>query len=385
VEKWIALMGKRNTPTDGVADYCTFLGQALLRRGVELEQARVSWDEEGWNAALEKLNQRAKDWRGRWVFFQHTALAWSRRGFALGALRTVKLLKQRGARVAVVFHEYCAQDEAASVIKPVRAACQNYVVRALHARSALSVFTIPTDNVSWLGKDCGRAISIPIGANISESAIHDLNASPASDGGEKTVAVFCFSPGHNQELEIGDMVHAVRTAEREGQRLHLVILGRGSAEIRTRVDAALAGSGVRVTATGILPAEEIARRLSHADALLFVSGCVAQTRGTALAAVASGIPIVGYAGAAEGSPLAEAGLELAPYRNREALAAALARVLGDANLRNELRGRSASAYRKHFSWDAIADKFAAACGVPTRSEESTGNTRDRSVEATGVA
>jgi len=378
-------MGKRNMPTDGVEDYCTFLAQALACQGIQLEQVRVSWDEDGWDAALGKLNRRAVDWHGRWIFFQHTALAWSRRGFPLGALRTAKLLRRRGARVGVVFHEYCAQDEAASVVRPVRAACQNYVVRALHAQSELSVFTIPTGKLRWLAKDCGKAISIPIGANIPPPAISDSKPSPGGDGDEKTVAVFCFSPGHNQQLEIGDMVHAMRTAERSGQQLHLMILGRGSTEVRPQVEAALAGSGVRVSATGILPADEITHQLSQAAALLFVSGSVAQTRGTAIAAVACGIPVVGYSGAAEGSALAEAGLELAPYRDREALAAALARVLVDANLRGELCRRSASAYRKYFSWDAIAERFAMACSVRPEREKSASSARDRSAETTGVA
>jgi len=166
LEKWIALLGKRNTPTDGVEDYCTFLGQALSRRGIELEQVRVPWEEKGWDAALDELGRRASDWRDRWVFFQHTALAWSRRGFPFGALQAVKALKRSGARIGVVFHEYREQDEAASAVRPVRAACQNYVIRALHARSALSVLTSPTERIPWLAKDCAKAVSIPIGANV---------------------------------------------------------------------------------------------------------------------------------------------------------------------------------------------------------------------------
>jgi len=181
------------------------------------------------------------------------------------------------------------------------------------------------------------------------------------------------------------MASAMRTASRGGERLHLMIVGRGSSEIRPRVEAALAGSGVCVTATGILPADQIARRLSSADALLFVSGCVAQTRGTALAAVACGIPIVGYAGAVDGSPLVEAGLELAPYRNREALAGALARVMGDATLRNELRRRSAAAYRKYFSWDAIAEQYAAACLIEPALEAPLEASRGSSLRSPGIS
>lgn len=375
-------MGKRNTPTDGVEDYCAFLGQALLRHGFELEHQHVHWDKDGWDVALQKLTRQAEDWNGRWVLFQHTALAWSGRGFPFGALRAMHVLKSRGVRVAVVFHEFREQEAPPSLARAVRAASQNWVIRKLHARSALSIFTIPTDKISWVSKDCRKAVSIPIGPNIPEP---DREVVACSNPREKTVAVFCFSPGHNRHLEIGDMVHAVRTAQRSGERVHLMILGRGSQEIQREVEQALTGSGVRVSATGILLAEEITRKLAGCDALLFVSGNIAQTRGSALAAVACGIPIVGYGGAAEGTPLAEAGIELAPYRESQALADALTRVLSDADLNADLRRRSANAHRKYFSWDVIAGKFVASCNSVRAADNLLSDPSRHSLKSAGAA
>jgi hypothetical protein len=60
---------------------------------------------------------------------------------------------------------------------------------------------------------------------------------------------------------------------------------------------------------------------------------------------------------AEGTPLMEAGLELVPYGDREALGAALTLILTDANLRCVLRKRSVGAHKKYFSWDAIAKSY----------------------------
>lgn len=375
-------MGKRNAPTDGVEDYCTFLSQALLRRGVALEQEHVSWDKDGWDAALQKLARQAEDWKERWVLFQHTALAWSGRGFPFGALRAMNALRSRGVRVAVVFHEFREQEAPPSLARGVRSASQNWVIRRLHARSTLSIFTIPTNKISWIFKNCPKAVSIPIGANIPEPA-REIVAS--SNPREKMVAVFCFSPGHNRHLEIGDMVLAVRTAQRSGEQVHLMILGRGSQEIQREVEQALHGSGVRVSATGILPAEEIARKLAACDALLFVSGNIAQTRGSALAGVACGIPIVGYGGAAEETPLAEAGVELAPYRQGQVLADALTRVLSDGALNNELRRRSANAHSKHFSWDVIAEKFVSSCNSVRDAENPLGDPSRHSLKSAGAA
>ena len=56
--KWIALLGRQDEPTDGVEDYCSFLGRALASQGIELEQVRVPWGELGWIGALRQLSRR---------------------------------------------------------------------------------------------------------------------------------------------------------------------------------------------------------------------------------------------------------------------------------------------------------------------------------------
>src|SRR5271170_4310028 len=103
-ETWIALLGRRDTPVDGVEDYCTFLGRALGARGIELKHARVPWMENGWIGGLRWLARECAAWRGQWVIVQYTALIWSRRGFPFLALAVLAVLRRAGARVAVVFH-----------------------------------------------------------------------------------------------------------------------------------------------------------------------------------------------------------------------------------------------------------------------------------------
>jgi hypothetical protein len=101
-QRWIALLGRRDGPTDGVGDYRIYLGATLGLHGYQLEIVRVPWPERGWGAALADLRQRAEDWRGCWVLLQYTALGWSRRGFPL---RFLQVLRHIGARCLVVFHD----------------------------------------------------------------------------------------------------------------------------------------------------------------------------------------------------------------------------------------------------------------------------------------
>jgi glycosyltransferase involved in cell wall biosynthesis len=111
---------------------------------------------------------------------------------------------------------------------------------------------------------------------------------------------------------------------------------------------------------GVLPAEEVARELSGADALLFVRGEILGHRGSAIAGIACGIPVIGYGDAETAFPLSEGGVVLAPRGDSGALAKALKRVLTDKSFSQTLRERSRSAQENYFSWDRIAQGLAEA-------------------------
>jgi glycosyltransferase involved in cell wall biosynthesis len=97
--------------------------------------------------------------------------------------------------------------------------------------------------------------------------------------------------------------------------------------------------------------------------MLCVRGRLFPRRGSAMAGVTCGLPIVAYAGASEGTPLAEAGIELVPYRDVAALSRSLGRILEDRGHWEELHIRSLRAQEKYFSWKAIAENFLSALGV----------------------
>jgi glycosyltransferase involved in cell wall biosynthesis len=355
-EKWIALLGKRNLPLDGVEDYCTFLAAALRDRGIELQQQRVAWDQIGWPATLRSLVARSADWRGRRVLLQFTSFAWSARGFPFRVLKVLDILRGNGARVAIVFHESSGQTMGPPLIQPLRTACQNYVIRRLQQRAERSVFTIPLEAIPWLSPGDPHAAFIPIGANIPERfATPHTSASP--DPTEKTVAVFCFSSDSTRFHEAKDIVFAIQYACKTIPNLHLLLVGRGTDEIGPGIEKELVGTGVRVSVRGTLGATEIAAALSQADVQLFVRGPVSQMRGSVLAGVACGLPIVGYSGAAAGTPIELAGLQLAPLGDRVALASALSSVLENDSLCEDLQLRSISAHKEWFSWDAITERY----------------------------
>ena len=51
-EKVILLLGRRDEPTDGVADYCEKLREAGSQRGISFEPVQLPWAENGWGPRL---------------------------------------------------------------------------------------------------------------------------------------------------------------------------------------------------------------------------------------------------------------------------------------------------------------------------------------------
>lgn len=351
----IALLGRLDRPTDGVRDYCALLADALARRGERLEVAELRWESRGWLRALRQLWRGSRAWTGRWVLFQYTALMWSRRGFPFGALAVLRLLRLRGAKLCVVFHDV-TNESRSGLIQRVRVGFQYWAMRTAFLWASRCVLTVPVSQVPWLPRNAEKAVSIPVGANIPEKGcpIETLSAPQLA---APVVAVFGITYGTQGREEIKGIGYAVKHAKSKLAHLSLVAFGRGSIEAESPLREEVEGAGVELMVLGLLPAEQIQDVLAGVGVMLCVRGQVSSRRGSAIAGIVCGLPIVGYRGAETGFPITEAGVLLFDKRDREGLAEALVRVLTDPQLYGELRQRSLTAAREHFSWDAIAAQF----------------------------
>jgi glycosyltransferase involved in cell wall biosynthesis len=136
-----------------------------------------------------------------------------------------------------------------------------------------------------------------------------------------------------------------------------VLFGRGSQEAEPALRTELAGAEVEVESLGLLSPIDVKQTLARADVLLFVRGQISSRRGSAIAGIASGLPIVCYLGPETAWPVTEAGLLAVPVGDREALGNALETVLSDESFRRTLAERSRQAHEKYFSWAAITRRF----------------------------
>src|ERR1700747_316282 len=198
-ERIVALLGRRDEPTDGVEEYCRYLSAALVAHGFELAVTRLPWAERGWSAALRELRQNATDWRGHWVFVQYTALAWSSRGFPRRFLSVLDVLRRANARVAVVYHD-AGPFSGSRILDKLRRVVQLCVLRGALRRADLGIFTLPLSAISWFKTRPQNAVFIPVGANLPVDAVAATKTGESPQG-DLRVAVFGITGGERGRKE----------------------------------------------------------------------------------------------------------------------------------------------------------------------------------------
>lgn len=356
----VLLLGRKDEPTDAVEEYCRYLCAALSDRSVKGEIVRVAWHERGWKNALDELRQQPRDWRGRWVFLQYTALAWSGRGFPQRVQSALSVLKNAGGHVGVVFHdvEPFAGKRAVDVL---RRQVQVQVMRRMLRVADLAVFTVSLDVVSWL-RSRSKAVFIPVGANLPETQFDEVTR---DDGGVTRIAVYGITGGTAGSEECAEITSALRFAVERGAKLELHAFGRGAAERESELRERLNGVALTLRFDGLLPADRVASAIRSADATLFVRGPISTRRGSAIAGIACGKPVIAYRSRETAAPITEAGVVLVNRDNLAELGEAVLRIATDAAYRGELNARSERAQKMFFSWGAIADRYVEAMRLKT--------------------
>jgi len=353
----VTLLGRGEFPADGVADYCANLARALKPLGYETKIERVNWFDDGWLAALARVWSEARRPDRPWFLLQYTALGWSTRGFPMGAALVMLILKLRGAKRGVMFHEPWRQGlEHPRAIDRVRAWLQEWTIRRLYGLSDRCIFSIPLKVVGWLPASDRKSFFISLGPNIPEKLDGAMRPHAASDR-ERTVSVFCLSPQPYAKLEVRETATACRAAVEAGFQVRVIFVGRGTDDAAEDVEAEFADGVVRATNLRFREPPEIAEVIRDSDVLFCVRGILNMRRGSALAGIACGIPVLGYSGEMENTPLVDAGIVAVPAHDLDALSRELIRILSDGRLRDELRERNVAVQEKYFSWEAISKAY----------------------------
>jgi len=338
-QRVIALLGRRDEPTDAVEEYCRHLSEALATHGFQLDIRRVPWNEHGWAASLDGLRLQAEAWRGTWVLVQYTALAWSARGFPARIFRVFRVLRQAGARIAIVFHDV-EPFPGTRLIDRVRRRLQLGAMEDAAAFSDCNVFTIATDHISWIGQSdtINESFFIPVGANLPlpfPPQDHDELHSPPAIG------VYSITGSGAGDSETRTIIAAVRFASQRLGKLRLLVFGRHAEVREVALREALRDLPIELQVEGVIDESELANRFAASD----------------------GLPVIALQGKETAPPITEAGVVLVSGPLGDAalqtyLGEALVRVLSENDYRRQLARRSRAAQEKYFSWQAIAARYA---------------------------
>jgi hypothetical protein len=357
-EHCVALLGRRDLPTDAVEEYCRYLSTSLQHGGVALEITRVAWMEKGWRDALQDLRRKVGSQQNSWYLLQYTALAWSRRGFPWRVLSVMHLLKKSGVRCAVVFHD-AEMYFGNRIVDRVRRAVQLYTMRKTMRLANLSILTIPREKIPWITGESLNTVFIPVGANLPAPE-RAWPKAPVEPRRSPAVAIFSLSEGRVGEEEAELIAEAALYVTERIGALRIVVLGRNSEIARTRLRERLGAKSVELIFHGILPAEDVVQVLGSCDAMLFVRGPISTRRGSAIAGIACGLPVIAREGWETAAPVTEAGVVLVPPAAKLEFGPALLRVLTDVSYRTLLAERSRKAQTQYFSWEVIAALYVSA-------------------------
>jgi glycosyltransferase involved in cell wall biosynthesis len=214
------------------------------------------------------------------------------------------------------------------MIDRLRRTLQTYAMQKVLRLADLAVLTIPPKNAPWIPRGSQNIVFIPVGANLP-SPERAWTTEKNRAGGAAAVCVFSVSPGSAGRDETELIAQAVRYASQKTEGLRLVVLSRNSDEAGRQLQERLNGTRVEVVVRGLLAGDEIVRVLGACHAMLFARGLISSRRGSAIAGIACGLPVIAPQGSETAPPITEAGVVLLPAGARSEFGPALMRVLTD--------------------------------------------------------
>lgn len=322
---------------DGIRDHSLQLAGALCRAG---KQARVA-------ACIGRAAG------GEVILLQYNPFAYGRWGFAPWLPLSLGRLRLRRGRpwVMVLVHEPYLPLEG-----------WRWTLLGLWQRAQLRAVKVCADGLyssteGWTARLEGalrRPVGhLPVGSNLPDASAKRTVTRDQLHLREQEVVIASFGTGHDDRLT-GHLAAAVAAI---AECLPITFLNLGARAPMIQFEA----TRVRVIAPGAEPAERIAARLAAADLYLcpWRDG-VSTKRGSLMAALQHGLPVVGTAGE-NTDPLLHAAageaLWLVPAADRDEFAAAALALARDKPRRAAMREAARSLYRRRFSWEVTAKRL----------------------------
>jgi glycosyltransferase involved in cell wall biosynthesis len=274
--------------------------------------------------------------------------SYGRWGFAPGLVRDAIAIKRvTGALLGVMVHE-------AWVAMVDWRTCLMGTYQRAQLRSLLLLADVLLVSTEYLRGALGSsAVHVPVGSNISPSVVTREHARRELGLRDELVVTLFGTGNPHRMLAHPEAALAALVEERGATNLRVLNLGAGAGPLRVP-------PGLRVDTPGSLPADELSRCLRASDVLLLsFSDGVSTRRGTLMAGLEHGLPVVSLSGVSTDDVLLKhpEALVLTPVGDHHAFSAAVLDITSDP-LRLESTGRAArTLYASEFDWPVIAERL----------------------------
>jgi glycosyltransferase involved in cell wall biosynthesis len=347
---------------DAIREYSTLLTAALQENGnvadLVLRDGTGRWRVAAASGAavpMRRLRTNLAQYDA--LVLQYNPFMYGRWGFAPWLAADIALLsaRRRRARIVLMVHE-----------PYVPMINWRWTLMGFWQRFQLLALRLPSDIVlasiePWADRFATRwpsrpTFHLPVGSNLPDMR-RVREAERARFGADaQTIILATFGTGDPARLP-EYIVAAAEAVARSARRVLLQNLGIGAPPLHGLSDE------VRVETPGALPAEAVARRLAGSDIYLASHHeGMSSRRGTMMAALQHGLPVVGTHGRLTDPTLrAEAkAIRLVPVGRPDLFAEAAVELANDARERRTIGERARALYERCFDWPVIARRLVGA-------------------------
>jgi glycosyltransferase involved in cell wall biosynthesis len=358
VDRIFLVHRSRDRKVDGIRDYGERLADELSSRSIEVEFGPVfrrgSSELRAWMRIWARFCRAG---RGSAIVVQYNPFSFARWGFApwLPAILLALKISWRRPRIAIMVHEPYVPMK--SLKWTVMGLWQRFQLAALR----LAADVVFASNDRWSDRFRGRpprrpAHHLPVGSNLPDRRSErgaERRRCGLEDG---TLAVAVIARDHETWLQ-SYAVGALNAIAGTGGPVTLLLLG-AEAPALSNLD-----SRIVVQKTGYLPGDALGEKLAAADLFLApLSDGVSTKRGTVMAALQHGLPVVATEGPATDTVLRCSGsaITLTPVGSPNQFATAAVVVATDEPARNAQATAARELYEQQFDWAVISEKLLAA-------------------------
>ena len=259
---------------------------------------------------------------------------------------------RRGDSVEIMVHEPFLSFRGGSWKQSSVAAVHRLMTMILLRAASRVWMSIPAWEVCWRPYALGRALKftwLPVASTIAvvdnPESVQAIRAR-YTNGGGRLVGHFGTCDRHITEL----LLKAVPALLHNGKPQAMLLVGRGSEVMRSRLIHRQPALADRVHATGTLAAGELSLHVSACDVMLqpYIDG-VSSRRSSTMVVLAHGVPVVTTRGSlTEPLWIESKAVALAPAEDVFALVEATQRLLPDEAGKSRMRTAAKSLYETQF-------------------------------------